>query len=307
MTPLLLGLVCIVGAIVLGVYLIAGAPATADNGKVAADRRRGSKPAIAAPAAGQIGREDSLPPIMRRLRALAGRLTPADYARRLQRRLDLAGNPPRWPAERVMAFKGVGLVLGALGGIVWGLKHGPLLMLAVGAAAGAFGFFIPDILVRNVGEKRQIELRKGLPDALDMMVVCVESGLGFDAAVARVALNLEGPISTEFARVLQEMQFGKSRTEALRGLVERTDVSEIRTFVSALIQSTELGISIGVVLRELAKEMRIKRRQRAEEQAQKVPVKILLPLITCLLPAMFVVILGPAMINIFHTLAGLNH
>ena len=304
---LLLGLACIVSAIVLGVYLIAAAPATAAGAEVAVDRPGGSEPAIAAAAGPVVGRNDSLPPVMERLRVLAGKLTPAGYGRRLQRRLDLAGNPPRWPAERVMAFKGVGVVLGALIGTVFELKHGPLLILAVGAAGGAVGFFLPDILVRNAGEKRQIELRKGLPDALDMMVVCVESGLGFDAAVARVALNLEGPIATEFARVLQEMQFGKSRTQALRGLVDRTDVAEIRTFVSSLVQSTELGISIGVVLREQAKEMRVRRRQRAEEQAQKVPVKILLPLITCLLPAMFIVILGPAVINIFHTLGGLNH
>jgi tight adherence protein C len=157
-----------------------------------------------------------------------------------------------------------------------------------------------------MGEKRQIEILKGLPDALDMMVVCVEAGLGFDAALSRVALNLEGPMASECARVLQEMQFGKSRTEALRAMVDRTDVTELRTFVSAIIQSAELGISVGIVLREQAREMRIRRRQRAEEQAQKLPVKILLPLITCLLPAMFIVVLGPAVIHIFDTLGKLN-
>jgi tight adherence protein C len=139
-----------------------------------------------------------------------------------------------------------------------------------------------------------------------MLTVCVEAGLGFDAALARVARNLEGPMAEECARVLQEMQFGLSRTEALRALANRTDVPEIKIFVSALIQASELGISVGVVLREQAKEMRVRRRQRAEEKAQKLPVKILLPLITCLLPAMFVVVLGPAAIKIVHTFATLG-
>ena len=178
-----------------------------------------------------------------------------------------------------------------------------VLWVAVGAG---LGFVLPDVLVRNAGEKRQIELRKALPDAIDMMTVCVEAGLGFDAALARVARDLEGPVAAECARVLQEMQFGKSRTEALRALAARTEVVELRTFVSSLVQATEFGISIAVVMRDQAKQMRIRRRQRAEEKAQKLPVKILLPLIMCLLPAMFVVLLGPAVINIIHTLSGLN-
>jgi tight adherence protein C len=147
----------------------------------------------------------------------------------------------------------------------------------------------------------------GLPDAVDMMTVCVEAGLGFDAALSRVALNVEGPIASEFARVLQEMQFGMSRTEALRSMVNRTDVAEIRTFVSSMIQSSELGISVGNVLREQAREMRVRRRQRAEEKAQKLPVKILFPLLLCMLPAMFVVVIGPAGINILKTLSGFTH
>jgi tight adherence protein C len=172
---------------------------------------------------------------------------------------------------------------------------------------GVLFFYMPDIWIRNLGEHRQQDLRLGLPDAIDMMIVCVEAGLGFDAALGRVARDLKGPMASECARVLQEMQFGMSRTEALRALVNRTDLPELRTFVSSLVQSTELGISIGDVLREQAKEMRIKRRQRAEEQAQKLPVRILFPLLLCMLPAMFVVVMGPAAINILHTLSGLTH
>jgi tight adherence protein C len=304
--PLIVGMAALAVAIGLGVFLLAGGAtktAEAQVVSVALDGANGSAPVPVRSLA--YNPDAPLPPLLERTRNLATRLSPASYGQRLQRRLDLAGNPPNWPAERVMAFKGAGLVLGGLLGGLFGLKHGlDLVIFAV--VLGAAGFFVADVLIRNMGEKRQIEIQKGLPDALDMMTVCVEAGLGFDAALSRVALNLEGPMAAECARVLQEMQFGMSRTEALRALVNRTDVSELRTFVSSLIQSSELGISIGVVLREQAKEMRIRRRQRAEEKAQKLPVKILLPLITCLLPAMFVVILGPALLQIVHTLGGLN-
>jgi tight adherence protein C len=241
-----------------------------------------------------------MPSIFRHFGDLARRLTPANYGRALQHKLDLAGNPGDWKADRVLALKGVGLLVGVLLGALVGARHGALVLLAP-MVIGAFGFFAADLWVRILGERRQEEILLGLPDALDMMTVCVEAGLGFDAALSRVATNLEGPMAAEFARVLQEMQFGMSRAEALRALVQRTDVDELKAFVSALTQSTELGISIGDVLREQAKEMRIRRRQRAEERAQKLPVKILLPLITCMLPAMFVVALGPAAIAIVKT------
>jgi tight adherence protein C len=301
---LVLGMIAIVAAIGLVVFLFA----------TAANVDEATTPAVIAPSVGgPVGArprsvpdpDAPLPPLLERLRGVAARLSPDSYGERLQRRLDLAGNPAAWPPDRVLAFKGIGLVAGVLLGAVIGLKHG-LGVIAFPVIGGALGFFIPDILIRNMGEKRQIEILKGLPDALDMMTVCVEAGLGFDAALSRVALNLEGPMAEECARVLQEMQFGMSRTEALRSLADRSDVSELRTFISSLIQSSELGISVGVVLREQAKEMRIRRRQRAEEKAQKLPVKILLPLITCLLPAMFIVILGPALIHIFTTLGNLN-
>jgi tight adherence protein C len=249
--------------------------------------------------------EEPLPTIMVRLRDLAVKLTPNGYGARLQRRLDLAGNPVRLPAERFMAIKGMALVFGVLIGALLGVHRGWGVVLFALIGAGV-GFWLPDVLLRNAGERRQQQLLKGLPDALDMLTVCVEAGLGFDSALGRVATNTEGPMAAECARVMQEMQFGKSRSEALRALADRTDVPEIKTFVSALIQAGELGISVGSVLREQAVEMRIRRRQRAEEKAQKLPVKILLPLITCLLPAMFVVILGPAAIKIVHTLGNLG-
>ena len=232
---------------------------------------------------------------------MAVRLSPASARSSLQRRLDVAGNPERWTPDRVLASKALCLVvLGAVGALL-GLRHPDLVVLTGGAGAAA-GFFVPNVLVYNAGLKRQQQLALSLPEGLDLLTICVEAGLGFDAAVAQVARNLNGPLAAEFARLLQEMQIGKSRAEAMRAMADRTDVPELRTFVSALTQSAELGIPVASVLREQAREMRVRRRQRAEAQAQKVPVKITFPLIGCLLPALFVVVLGAGIIEMSHTL-----
>ncbi len=235
------------------------------------------------------------------LEGLALRLSPDGVATRLQRRLDVAGNPEGWTSDRILAVKGLCLViLGAFGALI-GL-HNPKLLIVGGGLGAIAGFFLPDLLLYNAGLKRQQKIPTALADALDLLTICVEAGLGFDAAVAQVARHTEGPLSAEFARVLQEMQIGKSRGEALRAMAERTTVPELRAFVSALSQSTELGIPIAHVLREQAKEMRVRRRQRAEAQAQKVPVKITFPLIGCLFPALIVIVLGSGVIEIAHSL-----
>jgi tight adherence protein C len=240
------------------------------------------------------------------LRALATRLSPSGIAVKLQHRLDLAGNPDRWNPDRILAAKGLGLVVLAALGMLVG-AHKPVLLVLCAGVGGGIGFFLPDVLLYNAGLKRQARIQATLPDAMDMLTVCVEAGLGFDAALAQVARNTSGPLAAELARALQEMQIGKSRTEALRALADRTTVTELRSFVSALVQAGELGISVAKVLREQAREMRVKRRQRAEEQAQKVPVKITFPLITCLFPALFVVIMGPGVISAIHTFSHLSH
>jgi tight adherence protein C len=232
---------------------------------------------------------------------MAARLSPRSTRGSLARRLDVAGNPPGWTPDRVLATKALGLVvLGSLG-VLLGLRHPALLVLTGGAGAAA-GFFLPDVLLYNSGLKRQQRLAVSLPEALDLLTICVEAGLGFDAALAQVARNTKGPLAAEFARVLQEMQIGKSRGEAMRALAERTHVPELRAFVSALTQSAELGIPVASVLREQAKEMRVRRRQRAEAQAQRVPVKITFPLIGCLLPALFIIVLGAGLMDIAHSL-----
>jgi tight adherence protein C len=234
-------------------------------------------------------------------RSLALRLSPKGFGATLQRRLDLAGNSPRWTADRVLAVKGIALIAGAMLGVLFGLHN--LGLAVVYAAIGAIvGFVVPDVLLYNAGIKRQALILSALPDALDMLTVCVEAGLGFDGAMSQVAVNTRGPLAEEFARALQEMQIGLSRSQALRGMVARTTVTELQSFVSALVQASELGIPVARVLREQAGEMRIRRRQRAEERAQKVPVKIMFPLVTCLFPALLIVIIGPGVIQIAHTL-----
>jgi tight adherence protein C len=264
-------------------------------GALAAIERRyvqGAAPA----AAGAVDTARALPGW---LRALALRLSPSGASGRLQHQLDLAGNPDRWNTDRILASKGLSLVVFALIGLLFGAHH-PLLLVVFAIIGGAVGFFLPDLLLYNAGLKRQALIRSQLPDAMDMLTVCVEAGLGFDAALAQVARNTTGPLSAELARALQEMQIGKTRTEALRSMADRTTAPELRSFVSALVQAGELGISIASVLREQAKEMRLRRRQRAEELAQKVPVKILFPLLLCLFPALFVVIMGPGVITVFN-------
>lgn len=243
---------------------------------------------------------ETLPPVLDRLRVLAARLSPSATVASLEHRLDLAGNPARWTAERVMAFKGIGMLALAPVGVLYGL--GSALTVAGYALIGAsVGFFLPDLLVHNAATKRQAVMGKELADVLDMLTVCVEAGLGFDAAVSQVARNTSGPLSVEFSRMLQEMQLGKSRVEALRSLSGRTTVSAVNTFASSLIQASELGIPTARVLHEQAGEIRIKRRQAAEEKAQKVPVKILFPLLLCIFPALFIIIIGPAGIEIYES------
>ena len=234
-------------------------------------------------------------------RGLAVRLSPSTAGSSLQRRLDRAGNPARWSADRFLATKGLGLLVGAALGALLGL-HRPALAIVFAVVGAVCLFFLPDVLLYNMGLKRQERILTALPDALDMLTVCVEAGLGFDSALAQVARNTRGPLAEEFARALQEMQIGLSRVQALRAVADRSTVPELRAFVSSLVQASELGVPVARVLREQTGEMRVRRRQRAEEKAQKVPVKIMFPVVTCLFPALLVVIIGPGVISIAHAL-----
>lgn len=243
-------------------------------------------------------------PLLRAIGTLASRLTTVGGRARIQRNLDRAGGPADWSPERVVSTKGVGLVtLGALGLLI-GLNRGAGLAIVLGATFGAAGFYLPDVIVYDLGLRRQEQIRRALSEVLDMLTICVEAGLAFDAALRQVATNSRGPLAEETFRVLQEMQFGRSRSEALRSMADRSSVLELKSAVVSLIQATDLGMPMAQVLREQSKEMRLRRRQRAEELAQKVPVKILFPLIFCILPALFIVVLGPGVLKIASAFTG---
>lgn len=247
--------------------------------------------------------ERILGPAMTRLTRLGRRLTREDQVARIRHRLGLAGNPPEWDVDRVIALKVLGFVAGFLVGVALPvlLHAGPLPLIGVSAVFAVGGYFAPNMLIYQLGYNRTEQVRRDLPDALDLLTISVEAGLAFDAGLSQVARNTTGPLAEEFFRVLQEMQIGLGRAEAMRSLGERTDVAELRSFVTSMVQADAFGIPIAQVLRVQARDLRIKRTQRAEELAQKVPVKILFPLIFCILPALFVVIIGPAAIQIYHS------
>jgi tight adherence protein C len=246
-------------------------------------------------------------PLAERFVGAGHRLTPDDRLDRIRNRLDLAGNPPRWDVDRVLGLKALGLVVGTLAGIAVPPLFGAGvrgIVLSVLALA-VLGWFGPTMWVYQIGYDRTEQMRRELPDALDLLTISVEAGLAFDAALAQVARSSDGPLAKELFRVLQEMQIGTGRMDALRALADRTDVDELRIFVAAMVQADTFGIPISNVLRVQSKEMRVKRSQRAEEKAQQVPVKILFPLIFCIMPSLFIVVMGPAGIKIFEQFKGL--
>lgn len=240
-------------------------------------------------------------PVRDLLARVGRRLSPRQSPVRLQRLLDFAGNPAGWTVESMLAAKGGGVFAGAAVGLVLS-RFGPWSIVLVPAGAAAGGW-LPDVLMHNAGQRRQLAVRRSLADALDMLSVCVEAGLGFDAAMTQVARNTDGPFAGELARALQEVQLGRSRTEALQQMADRVDVHELRTFVTAMVQADRLGIPVADVLREQSHQMRLRRRQDAEERAQKVTVKILFPLVFCIFPALLVVVMGPAIMRLVETFA----
>lgn len=250
--------------------------------------------------------ERVLDPLQQRMLAIGRRLSGADTSDRLRRKLDFAGNPRDWDADRVVSVKVLGAIVGFVVGFAVGLLLGvgaPILVLAAVAGLG-LGFVGPDLYLYQAAHNRSEQLARELPDAIDLLTISVESGLGFDAACQQVARNTEGPLSEEFARMLAEMQIGQTRSAALRGMADRTNVPDVKSFVGAMVQADAFGIPIGQVLRVQSSEMRIKRRQRAETKAQQVPVKITVPLIFCILPCLFVAVMGPAAIQIIDNIGG---
>jgi tight adherence protein C len=245
-------------------------------------------------------------PFQAKASKVAKRLSGSDAPERIRLKLDIAGNPLGWTVERVQSGKVIGAI--ALFMISLALTQlmglGFLTRLLVVVGATAVGWLGPNLFLYQKTYDRSKRMERELPDAIDLMTISVESGLAFDAAVQQVARNTDGPLADEFSRVLREMQIGKGRAEALRALGERTNVDDLKSFVTAMVQADSFGIPIAKVLRIQSSEMRTKRRQKAEEQAQKVPVKITVPLIFCILPCLFIAVMGPAVIHIMDSFSG---
>ena len=225
------------------------------------------------------------------------RLTTQKGVARLDRLHALAGRPAAWPLSRLLAAKpllaGIGLVLGML--LLTGNASGRMLALVIVVTAVAY--FVPDLLLYSRGIERQRAIGLELPDTLDQMLIAVEAGLGFESAMSRAGENGKGPLAEELQRTLGDMRVGVPRKDAYLALEERTNVPDLRNFTRAVVQADAYGISISSVLRTQAAEMRMKRKQRAEEQAMKIPVKITVPLMLLILPVLFLMIMGPVVLN----------
>ncbi|UEL27561.1 type II secretion system F family protein [Pseudarthrobacter sp. L1SW] len=258
------------------------------QGRLAASEllARGAAPVTAAPTA-----EPGM------LEGIGRRLTPSAYVAFLDRLLSLAGRPASMPLGKVLGSKlGIGLAGVTVGIYLTAIGSSPLMKLA-GLFVLFLGYFIPDLLLYSKGIERQKVMQLELANTLDQMLISVEAGLGFEGAMARAGENGKGPLAEELVRTLQDMQVGRSRRESYQALAERTNIPELRSFVQAVVQADTYGIAISRVLRVQAKVMRVKRRQRAEEKAMKLPVMILFPLLFFIFPVLFIAILGPAVIN----------
>jgi tight adherence protein C len=208
-----------------------------------------------------------------------------------------AGNPAGWDADKFLIVRFITMIVLPVLAYLAFTQIGGTLRLVATAVGGYMGYFGPSILLDSRIESRQTAIRKALPDTIDLLTISVEAGLGFDAALRQVIKSVPGELSEEMSRTLQEMQLGVARSDAFRNLKERTQVEELRGFTLAIIQADAFGISIANVLRAQSDTMRMKRKQRTEERAMKIPVKILFPVVFCVLPTLFIVVLGPGIIR----------
>ena len=247
-----------------------------------------------------------LVPSTQKVGQIARSAWPTTYRETVARRLQEAGNPHGLNTERFVFAQLTtmsGLVTFCVAtGLLRDWRVGSTIFIAL--VAGILGIWLPDLWLRSRVSSRQKTIARELPDMLDMLTISVEAGMGFDSALAKLVKNSRGPLAEEFGRVLQEVQAGASRKEGLRHLAERIEVPELRAFVASIIQADMFGVSISHVLRTQASELRLRRRQRAEEDAQRAPVKMVFPLILCILPATMIVILGPAIVRIAVVLLG---
>ncbi|MGZ8515467.1 MAG: type II secretion system F family protein [Candidatus Limnocylindrales bacterium] len=247
--------------------------------------------------------ERTLRPLVKRLSGGVSRVTSSNFSERTEKRLALAGNPGDMRVADWLGIKAIGTVVGGilffLLFVVVGLVKLPFVIALVMTAVGALlGYTLPEFWLGGRVRKRQHAILLMIPDALDLLTISVRAGLGFDSALGKVVEKLPGPLSDEFRRALAEVRVGKQRREALRDIVARTEVTPLTNFIGAIIEAEQLGVSISKVLQVQSEQLRIERRQRAEEQAAKAPIKMLFPLVGCIFPSLFIVILGPALILI---------
>ena len=251
-------------------------------------------------------RDRAFKPVVEGLTGVGRRLTPTGYVDKVRQKFIHMGNPSPQAVDRFLAIRVVTVVAAALTFVfVFVINLTPFdgtLRLAVGGLLMAVFLIGPDSVLNRKVEDRQQKIQRSLPDVLDLLSFWVEAGLGFEQALDRVIHAVPGPLTEEFSRMLGETRAGASRADAMRAMDERCDTPELRSFVLAIIQADTFGVSIGRVLRGQAEEMRIKRRQLAQERAQKAPVKMLIPMVFCIFPALFVVVLGPAMMMIVENL-----
>lgn len=231
-------------------------------------------------------------------RGLLAQLTPPSLTARIERNLVLAGRPEGWSLDKAILYKPLGLGFGVLFFLLI-LTDGTPVLILFGLGMIALGYFTPDLLIKNLAIKRQEQIQKELPDLLDQVVISIEAGVGFEAALSRAGEKNSGPLADEVLRLVQDIGLGLSRREAYLALADRTTVEDLQGFCRSVVQAQEYGVSISSVVRSQAKELRLKRRMRAEAAAQKVPVKILIPLMTCVLPVLFVIVLGPAVVSAY--------
>jgi tight adherence protein C len=239
-------------------------------------------------------------PVARKFGELAVRFTPQNALQSTMRKLELAGNPRGldptifWALRFILAL-GVGglfLFLFSLGAPSWGW----LRKLGITGLFVLLGFYIPELLLTSKIQRRQKAVRRAMPDALDLLTICVEAGLGFDGAMAKVTDKWDNELSLSFGRVIREIQLGKLRREALRDMADRLGIPEMTSFVAAVIQSEQLGVSMAKVLRIQSDQMRVKRRQLAEEEAHKAPIKMLIPMALLIFPSICIILMTPAIL-----------
>ena len=239
--------------------------------------------------------ERFLRPAIERLGSLMSRSTPQKARQNLMNRLDLAGRPGNLTPEDFAAVRIVAAAVMAAVGLGLGLLLGNVVYLVISLAVGAIlGFYLPVLWLKQKVDARRSEIQKGLPDAMDLLVIAVDAGLGFDAALARVTDKYKNALSDEFAKVLREVSLGRPRLEAMDEMGRSSGVEDLHNFIQAIIQSEQFGTGIGKILRIQADEMRRKRRQRAQEKAAQATLKMMLPMVGCIFPTLWIVLLGPA-------------